>query len=178
MRKAFNFYRSYFDVVKELSDKDKLAFLMALIERQFHGTEPKLSGMAKFAYISQKHNIDDQVAGFEAKTKTKLTPYEPPTQGGGQGGSVAPSVQEKEKEKEEYVPELFEFLEYCKSIPQIEYLKLEFSITAKYEAWVAAGWRDGNNKKIKNWKTKIKNTIPFLKPMQSSTQPELLIKGF
>jgi hypothetical protein len=28
---------------------------------------------------------------------------------------------------------------------------------------VANGWKDGNNKKIVNWKSKILNTLPFIK---------------
>ena len=40
---------------------------------------------------------------------------------------------------------------------------MEFSLKAKYEAWVGDGWKDGNNKQIKNWKTKLKNTLPYLK---------------
>ena len=60
-RIAFNFYKSYMDVANELSDKDRLAFYDAIVNRQFYGIEPDLKGMAKFAYISQKHNIDAQV---------------------------------------------------------------------------------------------------------------------
>ena len=98
MRKAFKFYRSYFDVAEELSDKDRLAFYDALLKRQFTGVEIELTGMSKFAYISQKHSIDAQVKGYEDKTSTPLSD---PTQGGTQGGTVPPMVQEKEKEKEE-----------------------------------------------------------------------------
>lgn len=104
-RKAFNFYLSYFDVYQELNDKDKLLFIDALLNRQFYGVEPtELKGMVSFAYISQKHNIDAQVEGFENKTKTKLTP---PNKGGSVGGTQGGSVQEKEKEKgkEQYVKE-------------------------------------------------------------------------
>lgn len=98
MRKAFKFYRSYFDVAEELSDKDRLAFYDALLKRQFTGVEIELTGMSKFAYISQKHSIDAQVKGYEDKTSTPLSD---PTQGGTQGGTLPPMVQEKEKEKEE-----------------------------------------------------------------------------
>ena len=38
-----------------------------------------LEGMARFAYISQKHNIDSQVKGFEDKTGVKLHPTDTPT---------------------------------------------------------------------------------------------------
>lgn len=96
MRKAFNFYRSYYEVAKELPDKYRLPYLMAILEREFNGTEPKLSGMAKLAYLSQKHSIDSQVAGYEVKTGNKLTP----TVGGVQGATEGGKVQEKEKGKE------------------------------------------------------------------------------
>jgi len=79
-RKGFNFFRSYFDVYNELEqDEDKLAFIDALLNKQFLGQEPEeLKGMAKFAWISQQHSISEQVKGFETKTGIKLTP----TQGG------------------------------------------------------------------------------------------------
>ena len=45
-RKGFNFYRSYFDVYNELNDADKLAFIDALLEKQFLGKNPEnLSGL-------------------------------------------------------------------------------------------------------------------------------------
>ena len=97
MRKAFKFYRSYFDVAKELNDKDRLAFYDALLTRQFDGIELDLNGLAKFAYISQKHSIDAQIKGYEDKVKYPITP---PCVGGSVGGNEAPLVQEKEKEKE------------------------------------------------------------------------------
>jgi hypothetical protein len=100
-RKGFNFFRSYYDVYNELeNDADKVAFIDALLDRQFLGIKPNnLKGMAKFAYISQTNSIDSQVKGYEDKTKTKLTPTEPPCY----GGKVPPTeqVEEKEKEKEE-----------------------------------------------------------------------------
>lgn len=101
MRKGFNFYRSYYDVFKELPDKDKLLFIKALLDKQFDGKDPNLKGMAKFAYLSQKHSIDSQVKGYEDKTGVKLTPTVDPMQGGSQGGSVAPSVQGKGEVQEE-----------------------------------------------------------------------------
>ena len=95
-RKGFNFFRSYYDVYNELSNKDKVVFMDALLDRQFQGIKPKkLSGMAKFAYISQTNSIDSQVKGYEDKTKTKLTPDLPPNY----GGDVTPSLQEKGKGK-------------------------------------------------------------------------------
>ena len=33
----------------------------------------------------------------------------------------------------------------------------------KYKSWSENDWNDGNGKKIKNWKSKILNTLPYLK---------------
>ena len=105
-RKGFNFFRSYYDVYNELSDKEKVMFIDALLDRQFLGVKPKnLTGMAKFAYISQVNSIDSQVKGFEDKTGIILTPTEPPTD----GGKLTPRQQVEgkgkveEKGKEQYV---------------------------------------------------------------------------
>lgn len=98
-RKAFNFFKSYFDVYVELSDKEKVRFMDALLKRQFWGVEPSgLTGMSKFAYISQKHSIDAQVKGYEDKTNNPLSPPSvgvdnpPPEQVEGKG-------EEKEEEQ-------------------------------------------------------------------------------
>lgn len=98
-RKGFNFFRSYYDVYNELETKeDKIAFIEALLDRQFLGVKPEnLKGMAKFAYISQTNSIDSQVKGYEDKTGIKLNPIEPPTV----GVSKPPAEQVEEKEQEQ-----------------------------------------------------------------------------
>jgi hypothetical protein len=113
-RKGFNFFRSYYDVYNELPDKDKLAFMDALLDRQFIGVKPKnLKGMSNFAYISQTNSIDSQVKGYEDKTKTRLDgsiyykdgespinkDISPPTYGV-KKNNLTPTLQVEEKEKE------------------------------------------------------------------------------
>ena len=127
MRKGFKFYRSYYDVASELNDKDRLAFYDALLKRQFTGVEYELTGLAKFAYISQKHSIDAQVKGYEDKTKTPLID---PAQGGIQGGIEALSIQEKEKEKEQLV--IVPFHERVNSF--LNWFNLEFTKHGKSQA--------------------------------------------
>ena len=100
-RKGFNFFRSYYDVYNMLPIEDKIAFMDALLDRQFLGVKPEdLKGMAEFAYVSQTNSIDSQVKGYEDKTKTKLNPLEENNYTPTGGGKVNPSVQVKEKEKE------------------------------------------------------------------------------
>ena len=49
----------------------------------------------------------------------------------------------------------------------------------KYNAWLENDWKDGNDKQIKNWKTKLLNTIPYLKTTNiRPPTPEYLRRGF
>ncbi len=88
-RKGFNFLRSYYDVLEEIySDDDKLAYLMAVLDKQFRGIEPQLTGIPRLTYKGQKHNIDKSVEGWEFKMGMELNePYGDPTEGGSKGGS-------------------------------------------------------------------------------------------
>ena len=79
----------------------------------------------------------------------------------------------EDKIREIYIPTFDEFKNYAlENFPEIDILKLEL----KYKAWVENGWKDGNNKKIVNWKTKILNTIPFLKNDTNSGNNQRSIK--
>ncbi len=59
------------------------------------------------------------------------------------------------------IPSSEEFTEYAKTlenyIPELDYL-----IQEKYDSWLGNGWKNGYNKPITNWKSSIKNTMPFL----------------
>jgi len=160
-RLLFKFYKSYFDVGSELNDKDRLAFYDALLNKQFNGIEPTLTGISKLAYISQKHSIDLQVKGWEDKMGTSLNLN--PNQGGTIGGAVRPTLQEKEevkeKEKEKLKGECFTFDEFWSLYPK----KVAKEICGKkYESLSA------------NDKQKIKETLPnFIlhKPFKDYTHP-------
>jgi hypothetical protein len=165
-RKAFNFYKSYYDVFKEINtDKDKLAFILALLERQFDGTQPtNLKGEAKFAYVSQREVIDAQIKGWEDKTGKKLST---PTV----GGSATPSQQEKEKEKgqekeQEKVKE--EDLSLPPTLDSVEQYFIDNGYTKEsakkafdyYNASLTGGnrkWTDSKGNVVKNWKQKMRS---------------------
>jgi hypothetical protein len=105
-RQAFNFYKSYFDILPMMNKEEQLDYLIALLEKQFYGIEPNLKGQALFAYTSQKHSIDKQVEGWESKTKTPLQPptkdpYLPPTEPPTQDPTEPPYQQEQGKGKEQ-----------------------------------------------------------------------------
>ncbi|MFZ4671848.1 MAG: DUF6291 domain-containing protein [Flavobacterium sp.] len=155
MRKGFNFYRSYFEVSMELKDSEFIDFIKAILQKQFNGIEPtNLKGMAKFAYLSQKHSIDSQVKGYEDKTKSKLEPM----QGGSEGGAIGGSVQEKEKEKVQISNKVIKlpFQEteiFDKAIFKSEFSEWNNTKLAYYYNAALAYSNEGN--KYVNWKSAI-----------------------
>ncbi len=157
-RKGFNFFRSYFDVYNELeSDKDKVSFINALLNRQFLGIKPTdLKGMAKFAYISQTNSIDSQVKGYEDKTGDILTPCyggrQPPTDGGTDAPSLQVEVKQKVKGKDKRFtpPSILEVKEYFK-----ENGYTEASALKAFNYYEAGAWKDSKGQKVKSWKQKM-----------------------
>jgi len=66
----------------------------------------------------------------------------------------------KESKEDNNIPTFEEFKEHALSKkPNL----LTESIKLKYDAWIENGWKDGNNKKILNWKSKLTNTVSYLK---------------
>mgnify|MGYP003489092265 FL=1 len=84
--------------------------------------------------------------------------------------SVNGSVSDIVKKEIINIPPIQEFLDYCKTIKEINFKQYEFSLKTKYETWVDDKWKDGNGNKIKNWKTKIKSVIPYLKPTEQKQE--------
>jgi len=74
----------------------------------------------------------------------------------------------KEKGKPKFTPpSLDEFIQYAKeNKSDVDTESVKF----KYLSWESNEWHDGNGNKIKNWKSKLLNTLPFLKESK-------LIKG-
>jgi len=101
-RKAFNFLRSYFDVFNELkTDKDKLDFLTAIINKQFLDEDPKdLTFIVNLCYESQRHQIETSVKGWLRATKDTLGTT-PPTPLGTTPPTIPQEEEEEEEEKEE-----------------------------------------------------------------------------
>ena len=76
-----------------------------------------------------------------------------------------------DKKKENEPPSQAEFMEYAKEVIEGDlkqsFANYEFVVFSKYETWVSDGWKDGNKKPILNWKSKFKNTLPYLKPLSN-----------
>lgn len=67
-------------------------------------------------------------------------------------------------------PSLENFKNYAIEKAELKNINLDIEkLELKYESWKANNWKDGNNNQIKNWKSKILNTIPYLKSDKKDT---------
>jgi hypothetical protein len=69
-----------------------------------------------------------------------------------------------------------DFLSFCQSL-DIDFEKLKETIEEKYNTWIKNGWKDGNGKQIDDWQQKIKNTLPYLKPMPKKQTNNDIVKA-
>jgi hypothetical protein len=76
------------------------------------------------------------------------------------------SIDKQETKEQIYIPEFNEFLEYA--ISQVPTVNKE-DVRLKYESWKVNEWKDGNDKKIMNWKTKLNNTLPYIRKDEFKT---------
>lgn len=60
------------------------------------------------------------------------------------------------------IPTLEEFLKHAKSLDSYND-HLIFEVKIKYENWVKNGWKNNFDRPITNWKSALKNAIPYLK---------------
>lgn len=174
-RDSFIFYRSFYEAINELPDSDQIQVYKAISSYSLNFEISDLKGFAKTVFILIKPQLDANnkrfINGSQPKMKQQKSKTEAKRKQNGSkkeannndNVNVNNNENDNKNVKVNEIPTLHEFLDYCKSIPEINYSQIENSIKLKYQSWVEAGWKDGTGKPIKIWKTKILNTIPFLK---------------
>jgi len=63
-RETFNFYRSFFEAGKDMSDTDRLAFYDAILGNSFGEETPNLIGIPKIVFAAIKPVIDNQTTNY------------------------------------------------------------------------------------------------------------------
>ena len=77
--------------------------------------------------------------------------------------------EKNEKNEKNNIPTFNDFLAHALSKDE---LISERDVRLKYDSWVENDWKDGNDKKITNWKSKLTNSVKYfdrVKPSQKST---------
>lgn len=76
----------------------------------------------------------------------------------------------EDKSKVNVIPEFSVFLSYAiEQKPKVD----NHLVKLKYDSWVANDWKDGNNNKIKNWKSKLNNTLPFISEKKNTENNQM-----
>jgi len=78
-------------------------------------------------------------------------------------------IDQETKKPNKEIPSYQEFLDYAlEKKPDVSKEKLRL----KYESWKVSGWQTGKGTKIKNWKSTLLNTLPYLQKEKSSAKKE------
>lgn len=153
------------DAIKSFGDKIVVFdnghkwFIPSFIEFQYpSGLNPENRAHNSIIILLEKYNLLDK----------NNKPLKSPLEGAMDMDKDMVMVKDKEQAKEKK-PNLEEFLSFCKedmTKNNLNYESYEYSLKSKFASWEENQWKDGNNKPIKSWKSKIRNTIPFLSPFK------------
>lgn len=79
--------------------------------------------------------------------------------------------EDKDDTKQIIVPEFSDFESYANEKAAELGMKLDpKDVRAKYESWKVNGWKTGNDRPIKNWKSTLLNTIKYLQSDGNDTK--------
>lgn len=135
-----------------------------------------LSIQSRFSKICKDANRKDWLIPDEMKLPrllTKLTEEETKLSDQLSTQRKVKEIETKKKEREIEIPAQDVFLNYAKeNISEDEYLMIEGSLKLKYKSWLENDWKTGKDNEIKNWKSTLLNTIPYLQKEKTSAQKE------
>jgi len=137
------------EIIKIENDSVKISFL----DEQLSEVE----------HIRAKNSRAGKASAAKRKANKKTTPVKQSLNDG--LTTLQPLREEKRREekKKEDIPTYLEFKTYAiEKAARIQKNLDENKLLLKYDSWVENNWRDGNDKEIKSWKTKLLNTLPYL----------------
>ena len=191
---SFTFFRSYHEALKELSDRDRKALLVAIDDYVFEDKAPELKGIKKsvWSLIEPHLRVSKSKAG-NARKKTNQNQNEIKTKSN-QDKSFKSDLLEKEnkkknmnknkkKESEKKENEIFQPCDFAApTLEEIVAYATELNLCDKnycerfYNYYEAIGWVNSSGRKIKKWKLVFSNWLKGdeLKSKQAITQKSKL----
>jgi len=185
MKDSMIFYRSFYEALNDLPDSSRLKVYDAIFSFGINLKEIQLTGLESTIWKLIKPQIEANNRRFEngklgaekkqmeskLKAKGKQTESKPKANVNVNDNVNVNSNENGNNNVNKNIPTLIEFFDYAKTIIQ-DFKAYEFSIENKYNAWKDAGWKDGNGKKIVNWKSKLNNTIPYLRKFEQRKEQD------
>jgi hypothetical protein len=170
-RDSFIFYRSFFEAIQDLEERNQLEIFKAIAEYSLNDSDPKLTGISKTIFrliepqllANKKRFINGQKGaehgskgGRPKKEKTPNKPLENPKLTPNKNNNVNVNVNlnkkcksESKSKKQFKAPTLQEVQDYCK--------ERNSCVDAKkfFDYYVAGDWEDAKGNQVKNWKQKL-----------------------
>lgn len=171
MKTGFILHLDSLAVLDELTN-EQAGILFKAIRDYNLGKEPELDFAMKMAFLPFKNQfVRDSVKYDGVCERNKINgakggrPKKPKETEETQVVFEEPKKADNKNDNENRnnnIPELNEFLDYAREkVPNINLA----AVTLKYESWIESGWCTnvkGKEHKIKNWKSTLLNTLPFL----------------
>ena len=143
-----------------VTSRDLLARETGLSSQQVRTALNKLISTNEITSVTSSQGTILQIVNYEKyQIVTSEITNEQPTSN--QQSTTNKNV--KKEKNEIYIPEFDEFLQYA--IQQVPNVNKE-QIKLKYESWKVNEWKDGNDKPIKNWKSKLNQTLPYISKIE------------
>lgn len=142
---------------------------LAILQKKFSNAKDLLKQLIELGIIKHENRHDKVEIEFLniqydlLSEKRKLRQL-----AGSKGGNAKAKLKQKrsykdkdkDNNKEYIIPAFDDFLKYAiEKKPNVSQTDLKF----KYDSWIANDWKNGNDKKITNWKTALLNTLPYIK---------------
>lgn len=143
--------RSYNTYINTLNDLVDFGFIK-MIEKSKNQYSSNIIALSKFDKAHDKA-LDKALIKHATKQRESIS-----------------SINKQENKEQIYIPEYSEFLKYA--IEQVYNIN-QNEVKLKYESWKINEWKDGNNKPIKNWKSKLLNTLPYIGKIEVK-QPRII----
>ena len=162
--KGFTFYKSYYESLKDLKEKDKKDIINAMLEYVFEDKIPNFNGVKKIIWALIQPNLNSSKNRSNANSGAPLGNQNASKEKQSKNNQnsindLKDKDKDKDKDKERErdniyptnAPTLSELRSFCQKNDMEE-----FDCEYFYDYYEANGWVNGNGSKIKNWQAKVK----------------------
>jgi len=183
MRDSFILYRSFYEAICDLDNDSQAQVFKAICEYSLNFKETEMTGIAKTIFKLIKPQLDANNKRFKNGSQPKLMQNESEAEAKAKqkrsktkaNNNVNVNVNNNDnvnnnENNNNNIPTIDDFLLHA--IKLNEKINTD-QVRYKYDAWVNNGWIDGKGNKIKNWKSKLSNTMQYFETLQVAKDPEL-----
>lgn len=169
-RDSMIIYRSFYEAIKELPKENQAEVWNAVYELGLNGETTQLEGISKTIFTLIAPQIEANYKKFVngSKPKTKQIESKPEAKEKQTRSKTEGNVNVNDNVN--VIPSCEEFIAFA--VSKVSNVNTE-EVRLKYESWKVNNWCTnvkGKEKPIKNWKSTLLNTLPYL----SRTKPEEL----